>query len=851
MSSIVFPKTSSEASSIVGGLPQFTAENSKTSWERPSDWLDFEISENDEKFIGIFGVTNDDSNYLAININTPTFSPIYASSTAESANSPFTFSIGVAMSAGRLYLLSIENHGVTEEVLSFTGDAGLPTFTSQATTLFDSSLKRLSLYSTVPQQNYVGNLTINFTNAPSNVTWTLVEVDAIDTTTNHGIVQVTTNTGSGTSATATLTNSISSNVTFGVQTNAAAGNSTPSPSLTELQDTITTVGMQTVYAETGLTTLTSTITSSAWAYIAVELQTYSSENCTVNWGDGNTDTVYGNSTATHTYLYGSLASNTLSSKGYRQAIVTITPNSNSSLRAVDINRSGYGTLVYNARWLDVAIAGPYLTKFSVGKSTNKVQWRSLERVRILNSKHNSWAYQFATCVALRAFSVKSSISVYFTNYMFLTCYSLQSLSLFDTSNVVDMSYMFSGAIGLSTIPCLNTSSVKNMYGMFNGCTSLKNVPLLNTSSVKVMSYMFQNCTSLTSVPEFDVTNVGYVNAVLLSGMYGMFTGCTTLKSVPAFNPTSVLKNYMFDGCTSLKTVPQVSNGAQFMFRNCTSLESVSFSSLSPSVNSLLSGCSSLQSVTFPNNYSPSLFTAVFNNCVSLPAVTFSGSGFENQIFTTFSSCSSLASVTIPNLKYSVTLSSCKLSKTALEELFESLGKAAGAQTVTITSNPGAASTSANIVTFAGSTSCTMSAGITSLLSAGMELIGSGISTAVAVTFQDSGDTVTRSSHGLSNDTAVSFPSITSTTGISSYTRYYVVNATTNTFQISDTIGGNAKTLTTNGSGTMIYSTVITSVDSLTTFTISIPASASSASVVVNASLLKRSIAMLKGWTVSG
>lgn len=70
----------------------------------------------------------------------------------------------------------------------------------------------------------------------------------------------------------------------------------------------------------------------------------------------------------------------------------------------------------------------------------------------------------------------------------------------------------------------------------------------------------------------------------------------------------------------------------------------------------------------------------------------------------------------------------------------------------------------------------------------------------SVTFQDTEDTVTLNNHGFANGTAVRFSSITTTTGISINTTYYVVGAATNTFQVADTIGGSAKALTTNGTG---------------------------------------------------
>jgi hypothetical protein len=71
------------------------------------------------------------------------------------------------------------------------------------------------------------------------------------------------------------------------------------------------------------------------------------------------------------------------------------------------------------------------------------------------------------------------------------------------------------------------------------------------------------------------------------------------------------------------------------------------------------------------------------------------------------------------------------------------------------------------------------------------------------TFTDTGDLVTASAHGLSNGWTVVLQTIVTTTGASVNVRYYVVAATTNTFQLSATVGGAALTLTTDGTGTYI------------------------------------------------
>ena len=69
-----------------------------------------------------------------------------------------------------------------------------------------------------------------------------------------------------------------------------------------------------------------------------------------------------------------------------------------------------------------------------------------------------------------------------------------------------------------------------------------------------------------------------------------------------------------------------------------------------------------------------------------------------------------------------------------------------------------------------------------------------------VSFLDSGDWVLRSNHGYANTNTISFANISTTTGITVDTPYYVINANTNYFNLSNTVGGSAVTLTTDGTG---------------------------------------------------
>ena len=80
-------------------------------------------------------------------------------------------------------------------------------------------------------------------------------------------------------------------------------------------------------------------------------------------------------------------------------------------------------------------------------------------------------------------------------------------------------------------------------------------------------------------------------------------------------------------------------------------------------------------------------------------------------------------------------------------------------------------------------------------------------TPIAATTQDAGDTFTKTSHGLANGDRVILVTLVTTTGATVLVPYFVVGATTDTFQLSATAGGAALTLTTDGTAT--YLTALT------------------------------------------
>lgn len=438
----------------------------------------------------------------------------------------------------------------------------------------------------------------------------------------------------------------------------------------------------------------------------------------------------------------------------------------------------------------------------------------------------SFNSMFNTCSALRSVPLyKSSLVTNFAS-MFQACYALQNLPLFDTSAATTMANMLTDCRSLTTIPKLVTSSCTNFGSMFYNCFSLETIPLIDTSLATSFNSLFLSCCNLKSVPLLNSANV--------TDFSSAFYNCYSLTTVPQFN-TAAGTNFsnMFGACNSLQSVPTFNTGAGTNF------------------NGMFYLCAALQDVPTLNTANATNVGAMFDSCTSLkviPALDFSK---VTTVNTPTGSNKSLYSFLPTGLRITTTFTGSKLSEAAITTLLGNLGAGLSSPTLAISSNYGAvAPVSLSGTTTAGSTTVTMAS--TTGIATGMQVTGTGTpsTTGIAVTFTDAGDTVNLTSHGLSDGDEVAFSTITTTTGIVINTIYYVVGATSNTFQVAATAGGSALALTTDGSGTLKYKATVTAIDPNVSVTLSRPATSSGTNTLAFRTL-KTNTALLKGWTVTG
>jgi surface protein len=348
-------------------------------------------------------------------------------------------------------------------------------------------------------------------------------------------------------------------------------------------------------------------------YVAF-LFTTSSGQYRVDWGDGTVTLHNSNTIAQYQYNFATISNSTLTSRGYKQSMITVTPVSGNLLSCNFQTRfvtSPVQNQQYSTGFLDCILSMPNHSGVTTTLGGSTVRHSYCERFDI------------------KTIGNTGSLFGFFNGF-----FALQSVPLFDTSNIFDMRNMFSGCILLKSVPLFNSANVTNMTNMFQNCSSLQSVPLFNTQNVTNMATMFSGCSSLQSVPLFNTAKV--------TNMSTMFNLCSSLQSVPLFNTAKVTNmSTMFNLCSSLQSVPlfntaKVTN-MDSMFNVCQSLNAIqALSTESITVTSgtnfgnIFQNCNSLnkcemifsRSVIFLNNQlSRDALVEIFTNLVDRSATT--------------------------------------------------------------------------------------------------------------------------------------------------------------------------------------------------------------------------------------
>ena len=155
-----------------------------------------------------------------------------------------------------------------------------------------------------------------------------------------------------------------------------------------------------------------------------------------DWGDGNITLHNSGTIAQYQYNYASVSNSTLSSRGYKQVMIKVTPVSGNLLTCNFQQRfvtTPAQNLPYSSGFLECILSMPNATGITFGGIT----------------------IRHAYCEKVDIKTIGNATSMV---NMFYGCSSLQSVPLFNTSNVTNMSYMFHQCYSLQSVPLFNSLS---------------------------------------------------------------------------------------------------------------------------------------------------------------------------------------------------------------------------------------------------------------------------------------------------------------------------------------------------------------------------------------------------------
>lgn len=197
----------------------------------------------------------------------------------------------ITLRVGKMYAISILNSHASSAPVASTVGTSTTSFTSRDTTQYDGNLKRVSLWTGVPSADDTDTIDIFFGSSSGTTacSWVVVEFDNVDTATNHGIVQTATNTGTGTTASATLSAfGSANNATLGIGAADANLIWTPGTGFSELteQTTSTPISEQVfdIRADNDTSPDMTSNSSADWGFIGAEVKRASVDDITLHPG---------------------------------------------------------------------------------------------------------------------------------------------------------------------------------------------------------------------------------------------------------------------------------------------------------------------------------------------------------------------------------------------------------------------------------------------------------------------------------------------------------------------------------------------------------------------------------------
>ena len=403
-------------------------------------------------------------------------------------------------------------------------------------------------------------------------------------------------------------------------------------------------------------------------YVAFNLDTAGGSSYSVNWGDGNVETLASDATHHHVYDYDDLPANT-EFRGYRQARLEVTLNQGVTFDSNGINFDVDGPFVTNASYayrcgpniLDLFVSTSVSTDVRLNytrpmRMVEQIEFRNTSSNRLLtpeyiyqgtqslksipfvpyvrNAGSESYTRAFNNCIVL------DFLPDEFANpekYWFKNPSSLQQTF----SNCYNLRYLPAGLFGE---PGSILSSCSNYYLLFDDCRKLKFIPYIGmrTNADIRVDYMFHNCSVLRALPQGF--NWSRANGSGIDRIFSGLTKCTDFSVISGgldeiertanFDMSQAF--YNLDGLVEFPYIGQFTRctNSTNLFSQCSNLQR--FDSQYDHID--LTNCTDFQQTFF-----------AMESLKELPIIKINNATDSNAFYQTFYNSHSLTSITLSGM----------------------------------------------------------------------------------------------------------------------------------------------------------------------------------------------------------
>lgn len=476
---------------------------------------------------------------------------------------------------------------------------------------------------------------------------------------------------------------------------------------------------------------------------------YATGDYQIDWGDGQGVQTYTSGTyADYEIDWNNISASTVTSLGYRQAIITVEPQAGASLNVFQCWGSATNPndpINNNPQIVDVKMAGQNFTNLGLAFATNSgleqfefvgtapnltsvnsmFKSSSIEKIVSIDTSNVTNFADFLAgatkLIEVPKFDLSSATSVInmFENNSRITYLEPYDLDV-DAPSLTSIQYMFDG-LSVVNVPITSCSNIIDFTGafinnkfqtfnlpcpaatntsyMFDGCSELETVTTNFPSTITNTTSMFNACSKLKSITPFDTSNV--------TNCPNMFVGTSRLQDVSwldlssSTNISEMFQNSRIENVDiNFNTSATLSSRELFYGNtyivNPSSLDGISIDSMFR----FFRGCVNLERVPLMDVSAVTDIRQSFGSCnkiISLPAWDLSGVTLSDTI--TFGGCLSLRESNIYGLTKSHAYNNCQLDRDAIVNIFNNLGTAVS-QTIYVNNNPGSANLTAGDIAIA-------------------------------------------------------------------------------------------------------------------------------------------------------